>query len=249
MILIYSYVAILLIILISVPHVCNSFISGTITRRPAFHVLSNGRQNVNVMCRCRSSEELANALKLEKDPVEIERLSTKLVNMHKGWLHTNVIRYSKHNILIFERFQNSDKYTEIYNEAVIGLLYAAQKFDSTKNIKFLTYATYWIRASIFNYYNTQKFIHIPYYHIKLKRKINKYCNDMRKDMPYNPDDIRQTISEMGKYHGIEYRETMINNYIQSQKINNMIYLDALSAYEESHILANHCDSCPFDFCS
>lgn len=63
---------------------------------------------------------------------------------------------------------------DLVNEGNIGLINAARKFDSDKNIKFISYAVWWVRQSILCYLNQDaRFIRLPLNKISQLNKIRK----------------------------------------------------------------------------
>ncbi len=61
---------------------------------------------------------------------------------------------------------------DLVQEGNIGLMKAADRYDINREVKFATYATYWIRQAIIKYINDKsRNIRIP---IDLQNKINKY---------------------------------------------------------------------------
>lgn len=72
-------------------------------------------------------------------------------------LHTSLV---SDNLLLVHYFAqpyrnrhslNEDEYQDLTQEGTIGLIRAAEKFDSSKNIKFTTYSSYWIRSHLQKY--------------------------------------------------------------------------------------------------
>lgn len=70
-------------------------------------------------------------------------------------------------------------FMDLVQEGALGLIRAAEKFDYSKNFKFSTYATWWIRQTIMRAIaNNAKSIRIPVHMIDKIRKYNKTKSKM-----------------------------------------------------------------------
>ena len=70
-------------------------------------------------------------------------------------------------------------FMDLVQEGALGLIKAAEKFDYSKNFKFSTYATWWIRQTIMRAIaNNAKSIRIPVHMIDKIRKYNKTKSKM-----------------------------------------------------------------------
>ena len=70
-------------------------------------------------------------------------------------------------------------FMDLVQEGSLGLIKAAEKFDYTKNCKFSTYATWWIKQTIMRAItNNAKIIRIPIHMADKIRKYNKCYNDL-----------------------------------------------------------------------
>ncbi len=107
-------------------------------------------------------------------------------------------------------------YLELINEGNIGLLKAAQRFDSEKNVKFISYAVWWIRQSIQKaIFEQASTIRIPLNKIalvnKFKKELNKNKGDFQKTVVM--DDFKryeqEIIEVMDKSNGVSL-DTSIN---------------------------------------
>ena len=88
---------------------------------------------------------------------------------------------------------------DLIQEGCIGLLAAAKKYDYTKECRFATYATLWIRQSITRYLENQgSIIRVPAYTAELLRKINAAQLSLRQ-----VTDSEPTMEEIGAFCGID----------------------------------------------
>jgi RNA polymerase primary sigma factor len=98
---------------------------------------------------------------------------------------------------------------DLINEGNIGLIKAAKKFDHTKGYKFISYAVWWIRQSIYNavFYNT-RVIRLPNNKSANITKINSTISILEQELEREPSyeeiSIRVGIPEL------EVKSTLIS---------------------------------------
>lgn len=81
-------------------------------------------------------------------------------------------------------------FMDLVQEGSIGLIKAAEKFDYSKNFKFSTYATWWIKQSIIRAIaNNSKSIRIPVHMADKIRKYKKIFADLSAKYSREPSDI------------------------------------------------------------
>lgn len=78
---------------------------------------------------------------------------------------------------------------DLLSEGYIGLWDAAQKYDETKGVKFLTYAEFWIRDSIHQALaKTGRTIRLPKNQVDLIRRIKKTISEFESEHGRKPTD-------------------------------------------------------------
>lgn len=78
-------------------------------------------------------------------------------------------------------------FMDLVQEGSIGLIKAAEKFDYSKNFKFSTYATWWIKQSIIRAIaNNSKSIRIPVHMADKIRKYKKIFTELSADLGREP---------------------------------------------------------------
>ena len=86
-------------------------------------------------------------------------------------------------------------FMDLVQEGSIGLIKAAEKFDYSKNFKFSTYATWWIKQSIIRAIaNNSKSIRIPVHMADKIRKYKKVFAQLSSELDREPTD-----QEMAEY--------------------------------------------------
>lgn len=79
-------------------------------------------------------------------------------------------------------------FNDFLQEGFIGLVEAAHSFDTTNGVKFLTYAEYRIRKSVYNYNGLNTYmVHIPEYLKARMRKLAAFKQQYRKEFHKEPE--------------------------------------------------------------
>ncbi len=115
----------------------------------------------------------------EGSPIEAENAKKKLVNANLRLVISIAKRYIGQGVLFMDLVQ----------EGSLGLIKAAEKFDYTKNFRFSTYATWWIRQTITRAIaNNSKTIRIPVHMIDKIRVYKKEFSRFNFDFGREPTD-------------------------------------------------------------
>ena len=86
---------------------------------------------------------------------------------------------------------------DIIQEGNIGLLQAAQKYDYRKNVRFCTYASWWIRQYICRYIaNKRRIVRLPQRKEETLRKIQRTYHILCQTLMHQPKNI-DIANEMG----------------------------------------------------
>jgi RNA polymerase primary sigma factor len=122
-----------------------------------------------------------------------------------------VVSYAK-------RYRNAHVlFLDLINEGNIGLMHAAKKFDPDKNVKFITYAVWWIRQSILHALSEQGgAFRLPPKRANLMYRLEKAIAAAIIEQNHVP-----TAEELGKELGISVKEvqTLMQANIDSFSLN------------------------------
>lgn len=93
-------------------------------------------------------------------------------------------------------------FMDIIQEGNIGLMRAAAKFDHKRNVRFSTYANWWIRQSILRYLaNKSRVIRLPHRKEEIFRKVQRAFHTLSQTLMHQP-----SVEEIARYIGVPMKE-------------------------------------------
>lgn len=116
-------------------------------------------------------------LKMISSEEEVE-LARKIRNGDKKSEEKLITANLRFVISIAKKYQNQGfPLEDLINQGNLGLIIAAQKFDETRGFKFISYAVWWIRQSILEYFNDNlRSVRMPLNIQTLANKIKKFSS-------------------------------------------------------------------------
>jgi len=139
-------------------------------------------------------------------------------------------------VSVAKRYQNQGvSLADLINEGNIGLMRAAQKFDETKGIKFISYAVWWIRQAILQALAEQsRIVRVPLSRAGTLHRIGKRSSLLTQELGREP-----TLEEIAEE--LELPEDEIKHTLAMAQTH--LSLDApLIPGEEGQLLDYVCDS-------
>lgn len=145
-------------------------------------------------------EEVALARKIRKgDQIALN----KLVNANLRFVVSAAKQYQGNGLRL----------SDLINEGNIGLVKAAQRFDETRGFKFISYAVWWIRQSIFQAMSEQaRMIRLPLNKIGEISKINKVYSyleqryqrapsavEIARELDMSPAQVKLAMKNSGRH--------------------------------------------------
>ena len=100
-------------------------------------------------------------------------------------------------VSVAKQYQNQGlSLPDLINEGNVGLIKAAEKFDETRGVKFISYAVWWIRQSILQAIAEQsRIVRLPLNQVGSVNKINRELNKFEQEHERRPsvDEIADRI--------------------------------------------------------
>ncbi len=127
---------------------------------------------------------------------EEKELAVRIQNGDKGALKELVKRNLRFVVSIARKYNKLGiPLMDLINEGNLGLIQAAKKFDPDRNVKFISYASWWVKQYIMKYLNEENTpIKIPIKAQSKLKKINKVKKNYLREF-YKSPSIRD-ISEI-----------------------------------------------------
>ena len=105
---------------------------------------------------------------------------------------------------------------DCFQEGILGLIEAANRFDPTRGFKFISYAVHWIRQRIFQWLNSDNVVNIPLNRlsdlkriedtiINLEQELNREPSifEISKRLNMNPYEVSYTLKISNKHLSLE----------------------------------------------
>ena len=141
-----------------------------------------------------------------------ESAREKLINCNQRFVYA-----------IAKRYTTTDKIMDLISEGNIGLMYAIDKFDSTKGLRFLSYAVWHIRRCILYYLMTDNMLIKKTNNAKCNNKVNIIKNKYFCENGTWPTD-EEIIESLEKEFGITIGTISDVYELQTNSINDT-YMD------------------------
>ncbi|ACH94991.1 RNA polymerase sigma factor RpoD/SigA [Borrelia recurrentis] len=125
------------------------------------------------------------------------------------------------------------KIEDLIQEGNLGLIRAAEKYDPSKNTKFSTYASFWIKQSLQRALNTKtRLVKVPYRKENLILQINKYLMEEEKS-PKKEDIMERFNLTTAQY--VKIIPYLEKEYSLDKKIEGSENSTLLNLYEDNSL--------------
>ena len=131
------------------------------------------------------------------EPSEELALSRLIQEGNKEALHRLIQGNLRLVVKIARQYRASDvPFIDLIQEGNVGLIQAAEKYDHAKNVRFCTYAAWWIRQFIARYLtNKRRIVRLPHRKEEILRRIQHTYHILSQTMMHQPrnEDIAKEL--------------------------------------------------------
>ena len=136
-----------------------------------------------------------------------------------------VIRNLRFVVSVAKKYESqTSPLPDLVNQGNIGLIQASNRFDPSKGYKFISYAVWWVRREIMEYfYNSSRPIRIPVNKIGAIGRFNEATSKLVQE-----EGIELTANDMyGKLEG--FTDTEIDTMLEIDNLNVLSYDKKISS--------------------
>jgi len=158
-------------------------------------------------------------------PEDEAECAIKAVNGDEKAKHELVVKNLRFVVSVAKKYESqSAPLPDLVNQGNIGLIQAANRFDPSKGYKFISYAVWWIRREIIDYfYNSSRAIRIPTNKIGAMNRFNEATSKLIQEECFN-----LTSNDMyGKLEG--FTDSQIDSMIEIDNLNVLSYDKKISS--------------------
>ena len=130
-----------------------------------------------------SDEEAKLARHIQMDDVKARN---KLVHANLRFVVTIALKYCHRGLTL----------GELISAGNVGLLNAAERFDETRGIKFISYAVWWVRQAILDALREERTVRIPVNRLDLQARISKSFSGLQQELQDAPSTA-QVADDLG----------------------------------------------------
>jgi RNA polymerase sigma factor for flagellar operon FliA len=147
--------------------------------------------------------------------------------------YTPIVRYTAQRMAI--NLPKDVQLGDLIGAGIMGLIKALESFDTTRDVKFETYATHKIRGAILDDLREQDWVPrsirqkakaVKNAYIELEKEIGRtpYDNEVAEYLNLKPTEFEELLSEIAPTSIVSLNEVIFNNYGETM---NMSFIDTI----------------------
>jgi len=151
-------------------------------------------------------------------PDEEKALARKIQKGDNKALKTLVEANLKFVVSVAKKYRGRGvPFMDLINEGNLGLIEAGKRFDPDRNVKFITYAVWWIRQSIIHAISEQSGVfRVSHKTLNLFNNISRVQNKLQKDLGREPSPLE--VAEELDITELQLR-SILSKVVEAQSLN------------------------------